>query len=112
LLFIFKFFLDHSSLSAGKPVNNHLIKLKSLPKSPYPVLSTAFWNSLLIHYYTKPVPVIVFDLVSSKFLPCFLYDKFSDQPPVLLACIEAQMSYVPNPNILGTKSKFHFNNLI
>jgi len=83
--------------------------VKSLPKSPYPVLSAAFWNSLLLHYYAG-APAIILDLVSSKFLSCFLCTKFSDQPPVLLACIEAHMPYVPNPSILGPKSKFHFNN--
>ena len=67
-LFFKNNFLESSSLSGGKPIKSHLLKKKFIPDgTPYPVLSTVFWESLMTHYYKEPAPRVILDLVPGKF---------------------------------------------
>ena len=60
-------------MPAGKPVKGHLTK--KLIDVSLPVISTAFWESLIIHYHLKNSPKVVMDLVPGNF---FLFFKLNN----------------------------------
>ena len=107
-LFFFKSkFIESSSVSAGKPVKGHTIKDKTLVVNPLPIISTAFWESVLIHYHSQNTPGVVLDLVPGNFF-FFIFLNYQGHPTILLASVMTGYPYFVISNPFGSKGKYSF----